>query len=145
MNTVKFEQSSYVTDDELTLLFSGDEPRGVFRILQATRASRDEPFGQPRLLANINNGTCSSFPRLTADGLVMVFVHCRRGEAKLGLYITTRESASSEFGEPRDIGSTVNEFSASGPSLSADGLTLYYSSRRDGLFELSSSTRVLRQ
>ncbi len=131
VNTTGFEQSPFVTNDGRTLFFSRNVS-DQFQILQATRTNETEPFGDARILTHVNNGECSSLPRVTEDGLVLVFVHSPDRLAPLGLWLATRRSVDEEFGAPTNLGSTINDSVVSGPSLSADGLTLYYASQRPG-------------
>jgi Tol biopolymer transport system component len=98
-------------------------------------------------LANINDGDCSSFPRLTQDGKVLLFVHCARGKQKVGLWVTTRNSANDDFRRPTELESIVNAETVShSPALASDEQTLYYSMRSPGNsvqdFDLWSVTRV---
>ncbi|MBI5759156.1 MAG: protein kinase [Planctomycetales bacterium] len=148
VNTAGFEQSPFVTDDGLTLLFSR-AVSGQFQILQATRRNENDPFAESRILSNVNCGVCSSFPRLTADKLNMVFVHCPAKGEPLRLFLAARTSDRADFGQPIDLGPIINDSVVSGPALSADGLTLFYSSQRDGgiggVFDLWSATRRPKQ
>jgi serine/threonine protein kinase len=144
VNTAGFEQSPFVTDDGLTLLFSR-AVSGQFQIFQATRRNENDPFAESKILPNVNGGVCSSFPRLTTDKLLMVFVHCPAKNEPLRLYLAARTSDQADFGRPVDLGSMINDSVVTGPALSADGLTLYYSSQRaggvGGVFDLWSATR----
>ncbi len=145
VNTEEFEQTPFVTDDGLTLLFSR-RVTGYFRICQATRTNENESFGDATVLTNnINAGVCASFPRLTADGLSMVFNHCQARENNLGLWLATRQSVDEEFSVPTDLGPIINDSVVTGPALSNDGLTLYYASQRgtsNDKYDLWSITRV---
>lgn len=141
INTPDNEASPFVTADGLTLLLARGQPR---RILQATRQNTEEPFGEPRELSNLNVGNWSEFPRLTSDGLAIVFVMSPK-DGRQWLWQATRKTAADEFGPLENLGPEINQGIVSGPSLSADGSTLYFSSNRaggQGVFDLWSSVRI---
>lgn len=145
INTPSFEQTPFVTSDGLTLYFSR-LVNGMFKLLRATRANRSAAFEQPRILRNVNSGICSSFPCLTKDGLVLVFVHCTGRGEKLRLCYATRSSADEDFGTPQMFEPVINGLAeVSGPALSSDGKTLYFASQANskiGEFSLWSTTRI---
>ncbi|TAF76396.1 MAG: hypothetical protein EAZ53_03815 [Bacteroidetes bacterium] len=79
---------------------------------------------------NLNEGTCS----ISADGRVLAFTICggkSKGDKDCDLYISYKEGEI--WGRPYNMGDRVNSpFWDSQPSLSADGKTLYFSSKRKG-------------
>lgn len=78
----------------------------------------------------LNEGTCS----ISADGRVLAFTICGgkgKGDKDCDLYISYKTGAI--WGKPYNMGERVNSpFWDSQPSLSADGKTLYFSSKRKG-------------
>ncbi len=135
------DASPFISPNGLTLLLARGQPR---RIMQTTRPSANDPFDEPRALANVNLGKWSEFPRMTADGLAMIFV-LSRVNGQQGLSLATRKSVADDFDPPVDLGPKVNDGTMSGPSLSADGHVLYFSSNRAGgfgAFDLWSIRRV---
>lgn len=129
VNTNEFEQSPFVTDDGLTLLFS----RRVlfnFCLFQSQRTTREEPFGPAQELPQVNEGVCSSFPRLTPDRLTLIFVHCPASNQMLRISYATRSAVDREFGSPWNLSPVINDAEVSGPSLAADGRSLYFASLR---------------
>ncbi len=126
VNTSQGESSPFVTDDELTLLFGRGTPRQIY---QATRPNRDAPFGRPKRLANINTGTWQEFPRLTRDGLNLILV-ASLADGQQYLWSSSRLSIDADFGPLVSLGPTINRGMMSGPSLSADERTLYFSALR---------------
>src|SRR5262249_6435768 len=69
INSAADEASPFVTADGLTLLFGRGNPR---RIWQSTRKTADEAFGEPGVVDHVNGDLWNEFPRLTADGLILV-------------------------------------------------------------------------
>jgi Tol biopolymer transport system component len=115
------------------------------------RLRADFTFGTPVNLGPKINSSCNEYdPAVSADGLELYFQSCRAGgNGDTDLYIATRHSVEEEWQPAVDLGPTVNSSSAeSGPSLSADGLTLYFNSNRPGGFgghDLYMTTRDSRQ
>lgn len=146
INTAGYEQSPWVSRNGLTLIFSRSIS-GKFKLFEATRKQEGEDFGEAQELVNINDGDCSSFPRLTEDGRLLLFVHSAKETQKVGLWIATRDSENGVFGYPTELGPVVNAPQVtSGPTLSSDERTIYYSKRKSGDsasdFDLWSVTRV---
>lgn len=130
VNTESFEQSPFVTADGLTLLFSRVDVMGRFKIYSSQRADTTGPFDEPRLLPYVNSGRCSSFPRLTADGLTLVYIHCRPNEETLRLWAATRRSEADDFASPVMLSGPINSDLAAGPSITQDGMQIFFTSNR---------------
>lgn len=70
---------------------------------------------------------------MTADGQVMYFTACRRADSEGSCDIYKTVKMGNKWTEPVNIGPPVNTKSWEGqPSISADGRTLYFLSRRAG-------------
>ena len=130
INTPDDEASPFVSADGLTLLFGRGVPRQLF---QATRPKLDAPFGTPKVLANVNSGQWQEFPRLTQDGLHLLFVGSTNGFNNQGLVIASRNRITDDFYPPKSLGSMFHVGVVSGPSLSSDESTIYFSAKRGGL------------
>ncbi len=103
----------------------------------AGRARGDWLLGTPKNLGPQVNSTDSEYdPALSADGLELYFQSSRAGGfGDSDLYVAKRASLQDEWQPAQNLGPTVNTDAAeSGPSLSADGLTLYFNSNRPGGF-----------
>ncbi|MEJ2702038.1 MAG: M56 family metallopeptidase, partial [Sedimentisphaerales bacterium] len=98
-------------------------------------ADAERVFGNPINLGSPVNSFANEFgPRISADGLELYFNSYRPGGlGQADLWVTTRKTKADPWGEPVNLGPTVNSPSGEGaPCISADGLSLYFSSERPG-------------
>jgi hypothetical protein len=80
----------------------------------------------------VNSSYADSTPSISADGLWLYFSSKRSGEWA-DLWVTTRATVSDPWDPPAPLGSPINSpYTDDTPSISADGLTLYFSSYRPG-------------
>jgi hypothetical protein len=104
-------------------------------------------FGEPILIAELADEAWSHSPTLTADRREMIFVSTRGGgDGFEDLWVMTRDSTDDPFGPPQHL-PELNELGFdSAPGISADGLTLMYSSFRAGSgdFDMYATQRRLR-
>ena len=121
---------SDISDDELTIWMtstrsSGRSPRN-WDIYQSTRNSVDEPFGAPVLSALSRSGIEDGDATLSSDGLTSFFHSTAPGEVsdRIGIWTATKETVDNEWHEPQFLSGTAG---GAHPSLSDDGLTLYFS------------------
>ena len=101
-------------------------------------AKADFTFGTPTNVGpNVNTASGEGGwvgLSISADGLSLYF-DCSRsgGYGSADLWVTTRATTSDDWDEPVNLGPVVNSSARdSGPSISADGLSLYFSSNRPG-------------
>lgn len=71
-------------------------------------------------------------PSLSADGLSLYFAASKSGEEGDDLYVSTRESRTAEFPSAVALEPINTGRSDGSPSISRDGLTLYFYSERPG-------------
>lgn len=136
-----------ISADGLSLFFSED-PGGLFTpprrpngyggddIWVTTRTTPNAPWSEPKNLGPIvnteyNEGT----PNLSTDGLSLFFSSNRPGSYggaydAAGLWVTKRSTKNSDWSEPVNLGSVVSTGGAGSPSISADGLHLFFISNR---------------
>jgi hypothetical protein len=93
------------------------------------RCDPTAPFGAPLALANLDTDRNDACARLTGDELTIVF--CRSNpDGTWDLYSSTRTNATDPFGAPQIMAAINSIYSDLWPSISADGLTLYFNSDR---------------
>lgn len=107
----------------------------VLAALWAGPAQADFVFGAPvNLGPNINSYEREYDPTISADGLELYFQSYRAGGyGASDLYVAKRATVQDAWEDVQNLGPVVNTGAAeSGPSLSSDGLTLYFNSDRSG-------------
>jgi Tol biopolymer transport system component len=119
-----------ISADGLTLYFSsgGD-------IWVATRTTTEDGWGpRVKLGPTVNSLGGNYGPSISADGLELFFTSDRPGGyGDSDLWVTTRETTQDEWGEPVNLGSTINSsVQDQSPSISADGLMLFFDCGPDG-------------
>jgi len=98
-------------------------------------AKGDFTFGTPTNLGpTVNSSSYDSDESISADGLSLYFTSDRPGgSGSYDIWVTTRKTAQDPWGEPVNLGPTVNSSDwEHTPFISADGSTLYFSSNRAG-------------
>ncbi|QQR89064.1 MAG: PD40 domain-containing protein [Myxococcales bacterium] len=122
-------------DNGLLLMFSSNQPQGSggFDIWQSTRTSDAVPFSAPTRVAELASSSDDGFSSLSRDGLVIFFTSDRAGGVgQNDIWTATRSTLSSAFGTPSLVANINSSGNEATPSLSADGLNLYFASNRAG-------------
>ncbi|MHC4464479.1 MAG: hypothetical protein ACYS9C_09785 [Planctomycetota bacterium] len=103
--------------------------------LIASVANADFTFGTPTNLGPIvNSPTLDGTPSISGDGLELYFNSQRSGGyGHYDVWVSTRETTGDPWGEPVNLGPTINTSRLDGcEQISADGLTLHFTSNRPG-------------
>jgi serine/threonine protein kinase/Tol biopolymer transport system component/tetratricopeptide (TPR) repeat protein len=141
VNTSSYgEGGQCISTDGLSLFFMSNRPGGLGNcdIWVTTRPTKKAPWGEPvNLGPTVNSPYDEGSPELSADGLELYFSEWRAcrpdGYGSSDLWVATRPTQDDPWGEPKNLGSTVNSpYYDSCQSLSADGLTLFFKSARPG-------------
>jgi Tol biopolymer transport system component len=132
---------------QTTLYFSSNRAGGFgsFDLWVTTRQSRNHPWELPHNLGSlINTSAFEGFPTPSADGKTLYFNRSSAGSSD-DIWVTTRASVHNEWEMPQPLPQGINspgpDFS---PSISIDGLNLYFASGRPGnigLIDIWVSTR----
>jgi len=108
-------------------------------------AKADFIFGTPENLGpTVNSSRIETEPSISSDGLDLFFDSSRSGGyGNWDLWVSSRATTEDDWGRPVNLGSTVNSSAYDlAPSISADSLSLYFSSNRSGGFDVWFTTRV---
>ena len=131
-NSLANDEGGALSPDGLVLAFVSNRVSGEGKhIYVSTRSSTLGSFGTPSLLAGINSANVAdsdNTPFFTLDGSELWFTSTRAG----GFDIHRAGHVGTGFGNPMlvpELNSTSTEL---GPVLTADKLTVYFSSNRDG-------------
>lgn len=149
VNSSNGEDPPDISADGLELYFSSDRPHGANvcydDIWVAKRATKDEPWGVPvNLGPPVNTSFHESQCCISSDGLELCFsdgfppwytggAFRPGGYGNGDLWVSTRDTRQDTWGIPVNLGPVVNSSSwESCPSISPDGLSLFFCSDRPG-------------
>ena len=137
VNSGSYDDSVSISMDGLEFYFLSERPdgHGEADIWVATRTTIDEAWGTPvNLGSTINTSSYDSGPSISSDGLSLYFTSfLPGGQGEDDLWVTKRTAVFDTWGSPVNLGSTVNGPTWDyDPSISVDGLELYFTSNRPG-------------
>jgi len=137
VNSPYDDGSPDIAADGLTLYFDSLRPDGAgsWDIWFTRRETVDSEWGPSEPLGpSINSGYGESGPCISPDGLTLYFASNRPGgQGDYDLWFATRKTTEDPWEEPVNLGPTVNSSAYDNhPSISTDGRTLYFDSRRSG-------------
>jgi hypothetical protein len=125
--------SPWLSEDGLTIYWTRWESATKINVWTAHRADPQSFFTDMKMLFKGLN------PVLSPDGLELIFLNDRaNGEKGYSFYVSTRDSSDKPFKRPVEV-PELSKFYPGGPSLSADGLTMYFCSFSSGNDSKSSS------
>ena len=130
INSPYMEGSITITPDGLELYF--DSSRQGMGLWVTKRATISDPWGEPEILWFSADSSIIDFgPCLSADGLELYYSSNR--DIAFNTLIAKRATLSDPWEEPVNIGPAVSRPSGEfGPSISTDGLELFFGSERSG-------------
>ena len=113
-------------NDTKLLMYRNDEDGDIF----VSEKSGSDWTTPTKLNSNVNSKQYEGDAYITPDGLTLYFSTGKYSEdGTLDLYYTTRQPGG-DWGPAKSMGSTINtKYDDDSPYLSADGKTLYFSSR----------------
>jgi Tol biopolymer transport system component len=135
VNSSNYDGSPSVSRDGMTLYFDSlrSDGSGNWDIWVSKAKSPHSDWGEAEPLGPpVNSRFGESGPCLTADGLTLYFASDRPGGyGGFDIWVTTRKSIDDPWEEPINLGPKINSSAYDNhPSISADGLSLYFDSRR---------------
>jgi hypothetical protein len=137
INSSFTDDTPSISADGLTLYFSSFRPGGYdnMDIWRAARETTEDEWAAPvNLGSTVNNSSFDWSPSISEDELLLVFCSNRPGGiGKTDLWMTRRSTIDDPWSEPVNLGPPVNspDIEAT-PSISADGLLLFFQSTRPG-------------
>jgi len=133
VNSSSDEITQEISYDGLEIYFESDRPGGLGSddLWVAKRATkRDEWATAVWLGPTLNTSGMEHCPNISSDGLTLFFDLTPAGKKIGDLMVTRRATINSDWGEPANLGHLASAHWAS--SISADGSTLYFASKRPG-------------
>ena len=136
INTSYGDGTTYLSPDGLTLYFDSDRPGGYgqYDIWMTTRPTKEDNWDIPiNLGPTINSSADDGCSNISNDDLELYFISDRSGGVGgFDIWVSTRSSTLDPWSEPVNLGSTINSSVwDSSPSLSGDGLSLFFGSNRE--------------
>jgi hypothetical protein len=139
---------SHVLPNGLSLVFASDRPggSGLADLYVTTRNNVTDPWGSPTNLGpSVNSSAFELDPSLSEDELTLVFVSSRSGSSGFfDIWGTTRSTIDAPWARPENLGLVNSGAWDMDPSLSQNGLELYFCSDRSdghGLHDIWIATR----
>jgi len=135
VNSSAVDIGPYLSPDGLTLHFTSPRPSGygIVGMWVTKRESNGHPWEEPVPLGPpFNTDHKDADYEISADGLELFFGSDRPGgHGAVDIWVAMRESQDADWGDPVNLGSLVNSpADEAAPSISANGLELYFSGWR---------------
>lgn len=133
----------WVSPDNLRMYYYRTEPGSIRRIKFTRRETTDEQWKPGYNISSLYNLGDVSNPSLTQDELTIVFTgrDIPGGQGGYDLWMATRQDKSSPFTDITNLAEINSAELDAHPSISPDGLTLYFDSERNGNGQLFKATR----
>jgi len=137
INNSVYNAGPSISVDRLSLFFTSTQPGGYgnLDLWVSIRPTVDAPWGPPANLGSeINTSANDTAPCLSSDSLTLFFSSDRSGgHGNRDMWVTTRAATNAPWGPPVNLGSEINTSAyENAPSISSDGLTLFFWSDRSG-------------
>jgi len=135
VNSINYEGSPDISSDGLSLYFDclRLDGSGGWDIWVTHAKTPHCDWSSPEVLVPpVNSRYDESGPCISADGLMLYFASDRPGgSGDFDIWVATRKTTENPWEEPVNLGPNVNSWAYDNhPSISADGLSLYFDSRR---------------
>jgi predicted secreted protein/Tol biopolymer transport system component len=143
INSSAHDAGPCISADGLALYFSSERPGGYGGgrdLWVTTRPTTEDPWTEPvNLGPTVNSSDREGRPCISSDGLSLYFNSPRPGGFGYDdLYVTTRVTVEDDWGQPANLGPTVNaSYNDFNASISADGRLLFFASSNRPGFGLS--------
>lgn len=142
LDTTNDEQAPTLTDDGLEIVWVYRTQTVASDLMTSRRASTTAtwPAGTP--IATINGANADSTPWISGDGLRLWLTSDRPGTlGGLDLYEATRTDRAAAWGAPSHIIEVSSGQNDASPTLSADGLDVFFTSGPSGNYDVYTAHR----
>ena len=130
VNSQKHEDTPFISTDGLSLYFFSFRQGGDYGggdIWVSTRQTRDSEWEPPENMGPTINTSAQEFhPSLSTDGLEFYFARWEEASADSAIWVSTRVTTADPWAEPVKLDLTEESTDEWDPSLTADGLQLYF-------------------
>ena len=139
VNSVRNDFTPSVFENDVTgqtiLYFGSDRLGGIGNVdIYSSVAAVDGLFESAELVSELSTPFIDERPNVRKDGLEIYFDSDRPGSlGSTDLWMSSRDSVETPWSAPINLGPAINMmFAEARPSLSFDGMTLYFHSNRVG-------------
>jgi hypothetical protein len=98
-------------------------------------------WNSPVLLASLATGSEEADPSISPDELTLFFDSNRNTSLARAIWVSTRATTADPFGAPTRVAELDDAMDDYDPTLSSDGLEIWFGSLRSGTRELYKATR----
>ena len=151
INSFSHDVHPCISADGLFLYFASWNREGGYGdgdIWVSTRESTNNEWTVPENLGPLVNSAADEFqPAISTDGLELYFVRFEGGDADSAIWVTRRATRTEPWGDPVELDLIADSANEWDPSLSADGLELYFDFNVSGISspsEICVTTRETR-
>lgn len=136
-----YDEGGGVWSDPVTVLFHSNRPGGAGGCDNFAFT-----FTQCSLIAPLNSVYDDTQPSISGDGLEIFFTSNRPGSlGGKSIWRSTRASVNDAWGSPICLSGIDSANHEQSPSLTDDGLFLFFASNRSGNFDIYAASRATRQ
>lgn len=142
VNSSALDWRPSISNDNLSLYFNSTREGGYGNddIWVAVRETTENEWGEPVNLGSpVNSPSLDGGPCISADGLELFFLSNRPGGyGDWDIWVTSRVTKDDPWSVPVNLGPRINSAAREGgPSISTDGLSLYFASGRPGSYGIN--------
>jgi Tol biopolymer transport system component len=133
----------WVSPDNLRMYYRYKQPTTRYRMAVTKRESVNDPWQTGTDIAELNALGDVFNPTLNMDGLTIFFAGDKLtgGKGDYDIWVASRPDVNAPFGNVTNAGEINSSAADVHPSISPDGLTLYFASNRNGNYQLFKATR----